>query len=82
MPEGVVRIESPEGLHVIEHLRSNYVPLVRRHARTEAILRGLIGIEDGRPQLVESRGEAAVLAGQDAASSAQPEHNGKGTPRE
>jgi hypothetical protein len=55
---------------------------VRRHARTEAILRGLIGIENRQPPLLESRGQAAVLAGQDAASAAQPAHNGKGTSRE
>ncbi|HYQ84080.1 MAG TPA: hypothetical protein VEP28_08775, partial [Rubrobacter sp.] len=24
LPEGVVRVESPEGLHVVEHLRRNY----------------------------------------------------------
>jgi hypothetical protein len=82
LPEGVVRVESPEGLHIIEHLRRTYVPLVRRHARTEAILRSLIGVENRQSPLVESRGEAAVLAGQDAASTAQPAHNGKGRPRE
>jgi hypothetical protein len=82
LPEGVVRVESPEGVHVVEHLRRTYVPLVRRHARTKAILRGLIGTENGQPPLVEGRGEAAVLAGQDAASTAQPAHNGKGTSRE
>jgi hypothetical protein len=82
LPEGVVRVESPEGMHVIELLRRNYVPLVRRHARTEAILRGLIGIEDKQAPLVESRGEAALLAGQYGASTAQPAHNGKGTSRE
>ena len=82
LPERVVRVESPEGLHVIEHLRRNYVPLVRRNARTEAILRGLIGIEDRQTPLVESRGEATVLAGQHAASSAHPERNGKGAARE
>jgi hypothetical protein len=81
LPDGVVRVESPEGLHVIEHLSRNYVPLVRRHARTEAILRGLIGIEERQQPLVESRGAAAVLVGQDGASTAQPEHNGKGTAR-
>jgi hypothetical protein len=82
LPERVVRVESPEGLHVIEHLRRNYVHLVRGHASTEAILRGLIEIEDRQPPLVESRGKAAVLAGQDAASTAQLAHNGKGTSRE
>jgi len=79
LPDGVVRVESPEGLHVVEHLRHNYVPLVRRHARTEAILRGLIGIEDRQQPLIEGRGAATVLAGQDAASMTRPEHNGKGT---
>ena len=32
VPEGVVRIESPEGLHVIEHLRRTYASLRRQHA--------------------------------------------------
>jgi hypothetical protein len=82
LPDGVVRVESPEGLHVVEHLRNTYVPLVRRHARTEAILRGVIEIEDRQTSLVERRPEAAVLAGHGAASSVQPEHNGKGTSRE
>jgi hypothetical protein len=82
LPEGVVRVESPEGLHIVEHLRSTYLPLVRRHARTEANLRGLIGIENRPPPLVESRGVAAILAGQEAASTAQPAHNGKGTSSE
>jgi hypothetical protein len=77
LPEGVVRVESPEGLHVIEHLRDTYVPLVRRHARTEAILRGQVGIENRRPLLVEDRGEAALLAW-----TAQPAHNGKEISRE
>jgi hypothetical protein len=75
-------VESPEGLHIVEHLRSTYLPLVRRHARTEANLRGLIGIENGPPPLVESRGVAALLAGQKPASTAQPAHNGKGTSSE
>ncbi len=78
LPEGVVRVESPEGLHVIEHLRQTYVPLVRRNARTEAILRGLARIEE-RPPLVEGRGEAGLFAGRDAM---HPAHNGKGTSRE
>jgi hypothetical protein len=77
-----VRVESPEGLHIVEHLRRTYLPLVRRHARTEANLRGLIGIENRPPPLVESRGVAAILAGQEAASTAQPAHNGKGTSSE
>jgi hypothetical protein len=82
LPKGVVRVESPEGLHVIEHLRRIYVSLVRGHARTQAILRGIIGIEDRQPSPAESRGEAALLAGQEAASTGQPVHNGKGTSRE
>jgi hypothetical protein len=77
-----VRVESQEGLHVVEHLRRAYVPLVRRHARTEAILRGLVGTDDSQPPPVESRGEAALLAAQDAASTMHPVPNGKGTSRE
>ena len=79
LPKGVVRIESPEGLHVIEHLRRIYVPLVRRHARTEAVLRGRIGIDNRQPPQLESRDEVAHLAAQDGASTARPAHNGKGT---
>jgi hypothetical protein len=83
LPEGVVRVESPEDVHVIEHLRHTYVPLVRRHARSEAILRGRIGIENMQPPLVDTRGEAALLAGRGgAASSVRPAHDGKGTSRE
>jgi hypothetical protein len=33
LPQGVVRVESPEGLHIIEHLRSIYGSL--RQATTE-----------------------------------------------
>jgi len=82
LPEGVVRVESQEGLHVIEHLRRTYVPLVRRNGRTEAILRGLDGIEEGQPPPVEEDGAAALLAARDAVSNAQPAQNGKGTSRE
>ena len=79
LPKGVVRIESSEGLHVIEYLRRIYVPLVRRHARTEAILRGRIEIDNRQPPLLESRDEVAHLAAQDGDSTARPAHNGKGT---
>jgi hypothetical protein len=82
LPEGVVRVESPGGLHVVEHLRRTYVPLVRRNARAEAILHGLAGIEKGQPPPVEAHGEAALLAGQGAARTTHPAHNGKGTSRE
>ena len=36
MPEGVVRMESPEGQHVVEHLRRNYGAL-REVAEVPAI---------------------------------------------
>jgi glycosyltransferase involved in cell wall biosynthesis len=36
LPEGVVRVESPEGLHVIEHLRRTYASLRREHAAVSA----------------------------------------------
>jgi hypothetical protein len=36
LPEGVVRVESPEGLHVIEHLRRTYGAL-RQAAQVPAI---------------------------------------------
>jgi hypothetical protein len=74
-------VESPAGLHVIEHLRRTYVPLVRRNARTEAILRGLVGMAE-RPPLAESRGEAALPDGQDVVESMHPAQNGKETSRE
>jgi hypothetical protein len=79
LPEGVVRVESPEGLHVVEHLRRTYLPLVRREHRGAAVLRGLTEAKDKEPPPVEGGGEPALLAGQDAASTAQPAHNGKGT---
>src|SRR5215217_987456 len=82
LPVGVVRVESPEGLHVIEHLRRNYVSLVRRHTSGAAILDGLTGVKDGEPQPAEGQGKAVLLAQQDGASTAPQAHNGKGTSRE
>ena len=79
LPEDVVRVESPEGLHVVEHLRRTYVPLVRQHGRHAAILRSLTGVKNRGLPPVEGGGEAALLTAQDAASSAR---NGKGTSRE
>ncbi len=32
LPDNVVRVESPEGLHVLEHIRSIHVPLRRQFA--------------------------------------------------
>jgi hypothetical protein len=81
LPGGVVRVESPEGVHVIEHLRRTYVPLVRSHARTQAILRGRLGMEE-RQLPVEGNGAETSLAARDAVSAVQPAHDGRGTSRE
>ena len=82
LPEGVERVESPEGLHIIEHLRRAYVPLVRRHALSTAVLRGLTEVKDRQPSPVEDGDEVAPLAARDGASIPQSAHNGKGTSRE
>jgi hypothetical protein len=82
LPGGVVRVESPEGVHVIEHLRRTYVSLVRRNARTAAILRGRLAIEERRSPPVEGNGEATLSAAREAISAVQPAHNGRRTSRE
>ena len=82
LPEGVERVQSPEGMHIIEHLRRTYVPLVRRHALRTAVLRGLTEVKDRQPPPVEGGDEVAPLAAQDGASIPQSAHNGKGTSRE
>ena len=80
LPEGVLRVESPEGIHVVEHLRHTYVPLVRGKQSRAAVLRGLAEAKDKKPPPVEEDGEAAILTARDAAAStARPAHNGKGT---
>jgi hypothetical protein len=81
LPEGVVRIASPEGLHVVEHLRRTYASLVR-HARGAAVLRSPTGVKDGGMPVVEGGGEVVPLATRDGASIPQSAHNGKGTSRE
>ena len=47
VPEDVIRVESPEGVHVVEHLRRTYTALRRQH-RPTALLRpkGPTSLED------------------------------------
>ncbi len=45
LPKGVVRVESPEGTHVIEHLRRTYTTL-RQQNPTGTLLGGLVGTKN------------------------------------
>ncbi len=40
LPEGIIRVESPDGTHVVEHLRQTYEPLRRQLAVTSAVASG------------------------------------------
>ena len=82
LPEGVLRVESPDGLHIIEHLRLTFSALERRHARNAAVLRSLTGAKDSEPPPVEGGGVVVPLATQDGASILQSAHDGKGISRE
>ena len=80
-PEGVVRIESPDGMHVIDHLRQVYVAL-RRDGPTAPVPDGLI--EDGDVSLppVDGRGsEPALVPAWDVASVPQLTQQNEGIPR-
>ncbi len=63
-PEGVVRIESPEGIHVVEHLRQVYVAL-----RRYGVIAPVPGLSDsggiGLP-VVEARGESDLSSTREA----------------
>jgi glycosyltransferase involved in cell wall biosynthesis len=66
-PDDVVRIESPAGTHVIDHLRQIYVGLVGQ-GPTVAVPVGLEEAEGAKPPAVEGNGgEPALLADQDVA---------------
>ena len=55
LPEGVVRIESPHGTHVVEHLRQVYAAL-RRYGPTAPAHGDLIEDGDARSPSVDDRG--------------------------
>ena len=79
-PEGVVRIESPDGTHVIDHLRQIYVAL-RRYGRTAPVPGSLIEVGDARPLPVDGRvSEPALLTAQGVAPVPQPTQHRRGDP--
>ncbi len=75
LPDNVVRIESPDGTHVIDHLRQIYVAL-RRHALTVPVPDDLIEIGDVMPSPGNGRGsEPALLPARGVAPVPQPTQN-------
>jgi hypothetical protein len=79
-PEGVVRIESPDGTHVIDHLRQIYVAL-RRYGRTAPVPGSLIEVGDARPLPVDGRvSKPALLTAQGVAPVPQPTQHRRGDP--
>jgi glycosyltransferase involved in cell wall biosynthesis len=74
LPENVIRVESPNGMHVFDHLRQIYKALLRQYARTTPLFSDLI--EDRHvvsPPSVDGRSsEPALLAAQSVGSVTQP----------
>jgi glycosyltransferase involved in cell wall biosynthesis len=82
LPDNVVRIESPDGTHVIEHLRQVFMAL-RRHGRTVAVPGSPIEAEDVRLSSANGRGsERMLLPAQDVAPVPPPTRGNDGVPRE
>jgi glycosyltransferase involved in cell wall biosynthesis len=81
-PEGVVRIESRDGTHVIDHLRQIYVAL-RRYGPTAPTPGDLVEVGDARSSPVDGRGgESALLPAQDVVTVSQPTQQDEGIPHE
>jgi hypothetical protein len=82
LPDKVVRVESPDGLHVIDHLRDIYAALLRHYVRTTPVPGDLIEAGEVRPPWVNGRGsQPTLLPAHDVAPVPQPEQN-DGIPRE
>jgi glycosyltransferase involved in cell wall biosynthesis len=82
LPDKVVRVESPDGLHVIDHLRDIYAALLRHYVRTTPVPGDLIEAGEVRPPWVNGRGsQPTLLPAHDVAPVPQPEQN-EGIPRE
>jgi hypothetical protein len=77
LPENVILVESPDGTHVIDHLRRIYKALLRQYDRTTPIFRDLI--EDKKvvspPSVDGRRNEPELLAAQSVGSVTQPIQN-------
>ena len=72
-PGNVVRVESPEGTHVIEHLRQVYVALLRQYGPPARGAGGLASTGNGFALPVEGRSsEPALLPAQDEAPVPKP----------
>ena len=61
LPEGVVRVESPDGKHVIEHLRGIYTEL-RRRGPVAPVDEEDIEAEDGKLPMFDGRGSELARA--------------------
>jgi hypothetical protein len=82
LPDKVVRVESPDGLHVIDHLRTIYATLLRRYVPTAPVSGDFIEAGDARLPPVNGRGsQPALLYAHDVAPTGQPMQN-EGIPRE
>jgi hypothetical protein len=82
LPDNVLRIESPDGTHVIEHLQQVYMALCRRD-RTVAVPGSTIEAEDVRLSSANGRGsERMLLPAQDVAPVPQPTRGNDGIPPE
>jgi glycosyltransferase involved in cell wall biosynthesis len=78
LPDKVVRVESLDGLHVIDHLRSIYAALLRRYVRTTPVPGSPIEVGDVRLPPVDGRGsEPALLPTQGVAPIPQLTQNGE-----
>ena len=75
LPDNVLRVESPNGTHVIDHLRQAYVALVG-YGRTISAPGGLDFFEAVKPPPADGNGsEPTPLAAQDVALILQPTQN-------
>jgi glycosyltransferase involved in cell wall biosynthesis len=61
IPEGVVRVESPDGTHVVEHLRTTYVALLRRYGQSSPGADGLMEASNGLALPIDVRSSADSL---------------------
>ena len=83
LPDNVVRVESPDGSHVIEHLRGSYLALLRRYAPTAPAPGDFTEVGEAKPPPVDVRtSEPALLSGHDAAPVPQPTQDEGSIPRE
>jgi hypothetical protein len=73
LPEEVARVESPEGLHVVEHLRRTHTAMLRRFVPVDLDE----NVDKSWPRTDGVGGEPAPLHARGAASVGQPTQNGR-----